>query len=268
MKLFARLILVGGLFVYLLPLTVNSADINESVKYSLSEDEQVQEVPDFHAIKDPEARKKAFVAYLLPSYQQIASDILTQRSKLEKIKKQMDQGILLSYGQMSWLHDVANQYHIPLSDEHLRKDIDSLLVRVDVLPPELVLSQAATESGWGTSTLARKSNNYFGHFCQQPGCGYGPYRPKVVRAKAFSTPYMSVKAYMRNMNTHPAYRQVREMRASMRANNKPMDAVVLAKGLRRYSVLGDNYVKRIQGMIRTNERYWQGDELYSSNDVE
>jgi Bax protein len=36
-----------------------------------------------------------------------------------------------------------------------------------------------------------------------------------------------------------------------------MDAVVLAKGLRRYSTQGDGYVKRIQGMIRSNKQYWQ-----------
>lgn len=268
MKLFARFILVSSMLLMLLPLTVNSADNTESVKYSLSEDNEVQEVPNFDAIKDADARKKAFVAYLLPSYQQIATDILVQRKRLEKVKKQMNQGILLSYSQIAWLHEVARQYQVELSDEHLQRDIDKLLVRVDVLPPELVLSQAATESGWGTSKLARKSNNYFGHFCQQPGCGYGPYRSKVVRARAFSSPYMSVKAYMRNLNTHPAYRQVRELRASMRANKQPMDAVVLAKGLRSYSVLGDGYVRKIQGMIRTNERYWQGDELYSSNNVE
>jgi len=87
----------------------------------------------------------------------------------------------------------------------------------------------------------------------------GPYRTNVVRAKAFSSPIMAVRAYMQNLNSHPAYSKVRELRADMRANEQPMDAVVLAKGLRRYSTQGDGYVKRIQGMIRSNQQYWQSD---------
>jgi Uncharacterized FlgJ-related protein len=255
MKLFARLFLVCGVLSALLPLTVNSADNLESVKSTSLMAEQEQSVPDFDAIKDAEQRKRAFVAYLLPSYQQVSSDILTQRKQLEKLQQQLNDGILLSDGQLSWLQDVANQYRQELTDNP-SDDIDRLLVRVDILPPELVLSQAAAESGWGTSRLARKSNNYFGHFCQSASCGVTPYRSNVVRAERFSSPEMAVRAYMQNLNSHPAYSKVRELRADMRANEQPMDAVVLAKGLRSYSTLGDGYVKRIQGMIRANKQYW------------
>lgn len=256
MKLFARLFLVCGVLTALLPLTVNSADNLESVKSTSFTAVQEQSVPDFDSIKDAEQRKRAFVAYLLPSYQQVSSDILSQRKQLEKLKQQLQEGILLSDSQTEWLQTVAEQYNQDLSND-VSDDVDRLLVRVDILPPELVLSQAATESGWGTSRLARKSNNYFGHFCQSARCGIGPYRPNVVRGKAFSSPIMAVRAYMQNLNSHPAYSKVRELRADMRANEQPMDAVVLAKGLRRYSTQGDGYVKRIQGMIRSNKQYWQ-----------
>ena len=177
--------------------------------------------PDFKAIKDPVERKQAFVNYLRPSYETVAANILTQRSKLEKLKSQLN------------------------------------LVRVDILPPELVLSQAATESGWGTSRMARKLNNFFGHYCFEKGCGVSPYRRNGSgEVKSFDSPELAVQAYMRNVNTHPAYKQVRQMRADMRAEVKPLDAVALAKGLNRYSTMGDGYVRKIQGMIRTNQRYW------------
>ncbi len=172
MKLFARLFLVCGACLALLPLTVNSADNLESVKSTSFTAVQEQSVPDFDSIKDAEQRKRAFVAYLLPSYQQVSSDILSQRKQLEKLKQQLQEGILLSDSQTEWLQTVAEQYNQDLSND-VSDDVDRLLVRVDILPPELVLSQAATESGWGTSRLARKSNNYFGHFCQSARCGIG-----------------------------------------------------------------------------------------------
>ncbi len=216
--------------------------------------------PDFKAIKDPVERKQAFVDYLRPSYEMVAANILTQRSKLEKLKLQLNRGIELASEQEEWLENMGQQYRlVDLSLDE--KGIDQLLVRVDILPPELVLSQAATESGWGTSRMARKLNNFFGHYCFEKGCGVSPYRRNGSgEVKSFNSPVLAVQAYMRNVNTHPAYKQVRQMRADMRAEVKPLDAVALARGLNRYSTLGDGYVRKIQGMIRTNQRYWSADK--------
>lgn len=254
MKLFARNLLVCGAFA-LLPLTVNSADSTAGVAESVAAYQQQLEIdtPDFSAIKNAEDRKRAFVAYLLPSYQAVATDILSQRSQLEKLKTQLADGIDLSHSQEGWLSDLAEQYDVSKGIE-FSETIDKLLVRVDILPPELVLSQAATESGWGTSRLARKRNNYFGHFCAS--CNKIPYRSGTNHATSFDSAEFAVRAYMQNLNTHPAYQKVRDIRATMRANEKPMDAVALAKGLRSYSTMGDGYVRKIQGMIRTNKAYW------------
>ena len=119
MKLFARLFLVCGALA-LLPLTVNSADNLESVKSTSFMAGQEQKVPDFDAIKNAEQRKRAFVAYLLPSYQQVSSDILSQRSQLEKLQQQLQDGVLLSDRQLDWLQNVANQYRQELTDDHSR----------------------------------------------------------------------------------------------------------------------------------------------------
>lgn len=212
--------------------------------------------PDFRSIKDPEERKQAFVNFLRPSYDLVAAHILNQRQMLQRLKQQLEKGIKLSASQEAWLDDLGQQYRIddmPLD----ATGIDQLLVRVDILPPELVLGQAATESGWGTSRMARKQNNFFGHYCFEEGCGVTPYRRnRGAEVKAFESPVMAVQAYMRNVNTHPAYNQVRKLRANMRAEVKPLDAVALARGFHSYSELGDGYVRKLQGMIRNNQRYW------------
>ena len=213
--------------------------------------------PDFKSIKDPDARKQAFIDYLRPSYDAVAANILSQRSQLERLRTQLENGIELSDEQSEWLMSMGQQYRLDdITADH--QGIDKLLVRVDILPPELVISQAATESGWGTSRMARKQNNFFGHYCFEKGCGVTPYRRNGGgEVKEFATPTQAVQAYMTNVNTHPAYSQMRKLRANMRAEVKPLDAVALAKGFHRYSTLGDGYVRKIQGMIRSNKRYWQ-----------
>ena len=40
-----------------------------------------------------------------------------------------------------------------------RTNWNALLSRVDILPTHFVATQAATESGWGTSKLAQSNNN-------------------------------------------------------------------------------------------------------------
>ncbi len=241
-----------------LPLTVSHAS-SDGLRWKV-EEVQIQtapvSAPNFKSIKNTQARKQAFVDFLRPSYEQVARGILSQRKQLQQLKQQLEAGILLSDEQQSWLAHLAEQYRLTNISAD-QQGIERLLVRVDILPPELVLSQAATESGWGTSRSAREANNFFGHFCYNQACGNSPYRSGGSRMMVFASPTQAVQAYMRNLNTHPAYNKVRQLRADMRAEVKPLDAVVLAKGLTRYSTLGNGYVNKIQGMIRTNKNYWQ-----------
>lgn len=227
-----------------------------AVAQSASDGSSADDVPDFKAIRDVDARKQAFVDYLRPSYDIVAADILSQRSRLELLRAQLSAGVALTSSQTQWLENMGAQYRLPDMTIDLQ-GIEQLLVRVDILPPELVFSQAATESGWGTSKMARELNNFFGHYCFEKGCGVSPYRRMGSgEVKAFESATVAIQEYMNNVNTHPAYSQVRKMRAGMRAEVKPLDPVILAKGFRRYSSQGERYVQKIQGMIKSNKQYW------------
>jgi len=55
---------------------------------------------------------------------------------------------------------VAKKYKVDqASAEIIHKE---LLRRVDIIPPPLLISQAANESAWGTSRFAKLGNNLFG----------------------------------------------------------------------------------------------------------
>ena len=62
-----------------------------------------------------------------------------------------------------------------------------------------------------------------------------------------------MRAYVRNLNTHPSYEDLRTLRASMRMQGLPLNSMVLARGLTRYSERGMDYVEELQAMIRVNE---------------
>lgn len=70
--------------------------------------------------------------------------------------------------------------------------------------------------------------------------------------RKFKSPAGSVDAYLRNLNTHRAYKQLRNIRAQLHQANQPITGVALAEGLIKYSERGEEYVHELQAMMRSN----------------
>ena len=133
--------------------------------------------------------------------------------------------------------------------------INELILRVDVIPVSLALAQAANESAWGTSRFALEGNNVFGQWCYKKGCGIVPAERRsgaTHEVKSFTSVEQSVQAYILNINSHPSYRYLREVRAVMRERQGKLDPMGLAYGLDRYSERGNNYVDEVRNLIIQN----------------
>ena len=114
------------------------------------------------------------------------------------------------------------------------------------VPYEMILGQAALESGWGTSRFAKEANNLFGiktwdkkvpHILPEginkwPGWG----------VRVFASKCDSVKEYIRLLNEHPAYEDFRKLRL------KTNDPIKLIKTLDKFSTTTD-YDKRVIRVI-------------------
>jgi Bax protein len=127
--------------------------------------------------------------------------------------------------------------------------------RIDIIPEMMVLVQAANESGWGTSRFSRQGLNLFGQWCYSKGCGLVPNqrdddgRHEVAQ---FDSVNASVKSYMRNINTHGAYLDLRLLREQKRLDNEDILARDLITGLSSYSERGEEYIDELRAMIRIN----------------
>ena len=121
------------------------------------------------------------------------------------------------------------------------------------VPYEMIIGQAALESGWGNSRFAMKANNLFGirtwsedtpHLLPHgidkwPGWG----------VRAFASKCDSVKEYVRLLNNHNAYKEFRVLRQKMLDKNQQLDSVQLIKTLDKFSTTAD-YDKRVIRMIK------------------
>jgi Bax protein len=215
----------------------------------------VSELPDFESFVDTQARKDAFFDFLTGYIERESQNIVRTRALLEPMWDVVSSGQRLSDVEYLTMLDVAEQYRIDAAELSERQVLQELMERVDVIPTSLVLAQAANESAWGMSRFAREANNIFGQWCFDSGCGLVPARRGVNathEVKAFASIEESVNAYFLNLNTNGSYQDMREMRAQMRAQGRPLDSMVLARGLTRYSQRGMAYVSELQDIIRVN----------------
>ncbi|MDF2179860.1 glucosaminidase domain-containing protein [Aliiglaciecola sp. CAU 1673] len=214
-------------------------------------------MPDFSAIEDIEEKKQAFFAYLRPAVEYHNQLILKERSLLQAIRQKLIVGEPLPRLYRRKLEQLSRKYELEKPPTDV-EGISRLMRRVDIVPMELVLAQAANESAWGTSRFATDGYNFFGMWCYKRGCGFVPTARRsgasheVAKFRDLSH---AVSAYMQNINSHYAYSELRAIRASLRRNQQPIIAERLVDGLMSYSERGQDYIDELLQMIRINKKY-------------
>jgi Bax protein len=121
---------------------------------------------------------------------------------------------------------------------------------------ELALAQAAIESGWGTSRFARDGNNLFGIWTWSDRQAMIPRdraRASEHAVKRYATPAASVRDYLLNLNSHPAYDDLRARRDRARRAGVSPDPTVLAETLQGYSERGGDYVTDLLVILNSND---------------
>jgi Bax protein len=210
---------------------------------------------DMEKITQPNPKKQLFFLSLLPMALMINEEISSQRERLQEILPRLDNGEALSARDESDLRDLASSYRVrsnPLTDAEAREE---LLKRVDIVPPSLLLAQAANESAYGTSRFAQQANNLFGEWTFTPGTGLIPEdRPEGARyeVRLFPNIMESLKSYVKNLNTHWAYEGLRADRQQLRLKGEQPTGLALADGLELYSERRLEYVAEIIDIIRYN----------------
>ncbi|WP_158968886.1 glucosaminidase domain-containing protein [Paraglaciecola sp. L3A3] len=216
-------------------------------------------VPDFSAYKNVTEKKKAFFAYLLPEIRRQNFIVLKERKMVLALYELISSDEPLSANQQAVFTHLLKKYQL-LKKKHMSREylLSQLIQRVDEIPAELILVQAANESGWGTSRFAQQGYNFFGLWCFRKGCGFVPSRREegsdheVAKFKDLSH---AVMTYVRNINRLYAYHDLREIRMKLRRQGKSVTAEALAKGLSKYSERGQEYINELQSMIRVNKKH-------------
>ena len=204
---------------------------------------------DLRNLNSVSERKRLFIKLMMPLVSRANEQVLEKRRRLLTIERRQTAGLAVSADDRLWLSALADEYGV-------ESDSVGVLKRyVDIVPPSLALAQSAEESGWGTSRFAVEGNALFGQRVYRGDAGMVPKRRdpgKRHRVRKFDDLQDSVSRYLHNLNTHWAYDAFRDLRASMRLKNQPLDSSLLVGALEKYSERGSAYVKTIRSIISFN----------------
>jgi len=222
--------------------TFQTAQTHDAMSQAQAEPQKTQDNPNFPAelkgldSKDANTRVHTFARVVLPLIDHQNAEIKKQRQTLVQLSKAKS----LTKAQAAWLEGMREYYKAA--------SLQDLLAKVDIVPRSMALAQAAVESGWGQQPLAQQANVFYGQKTFDPDApsATGQYGEKY---RAFDSPEDSVRAYMRNLNTHPAYEPFRLARAELRSKNRPLQGAQLVKSLGSYSTQG-GYGQQLHSIIQ------------------
>ena len=199
---------------------------------------------DLKTLGDTKKKRELFIKIILPL-------VLSENNKITEDRKRLFKVLAKNFntaGERVWLRRRFKEYKIEDGD------LSKLKMRMDIIPVSVALAQAANESGWGTSRFALEGNALFGQWTwSKKGISPKNQDPdKTHKILQFQVLKASVRAYKNNLNTHNAYKEIREARAQLRQRNEEILGLKLTKYLKRYASIGDKYVEILEDIITRN----------------
>ena len=218
----------------------------------------VSELPkDISYIENTQTRKKVFISIVLPLIVEVNRDIELKRNRLQNLREKLLISNTLNLNEHNWLINLAVEYSVNTKHVHKINIANELLKHIDIIPNSVAIAQAAKESGWGTSRFAKEGNALFGQWTYDNQKGLLPSERidgEKHLIKSFINLRQSVVSYMKNINSHQAYKSFRETRAEFRDSNIPINPIILVHELSPYAEL-PNYTNILQLIIENNQLF-------------
>ena len=200
-------------------------------------------------------KKSVFIAVLLPISLRANELVLEERKNM---KLAFSTNNIYQIEQFSKKYKIENFNKINFSTL-TRSQLDmiklELLNRINSIPISLILAQSIIESGWGSSRFAQEGNALFGQWTWKSNDGIKPKENLDANfsVKNFKNLLDSVNSYILNLNTHRAYKELRNFRSHQYKMDKMITGIDMANFLEKYAEIGFLYVTKVREMIKKNQ---------------
>ncbi|AWB65071.1 hypothetical protein C2869_00820 [Saccharobesus litoralis] len=203
-------------------------------------------LPDFSQFDNAFERKAAFIRFLTPLITLKNQETLNKRQALLALQRRYLLAKKLDGDDIALLSLLASEYD-ELTNNNWSDKIDALLLKINVIPLEIAIAQAAIDSGWGTSKFAVKGNNIYAQWCFEPSCLSVPSNTEAKRKVAkFTSVTQSIDKYFNLLNSSTAYHTFRESRAHYELPYSWLAIEKMIDGLENYSSKRIIYTRQVK----------------------
>lgn len=206
---------------------------------------------EYFEIKDREKQKNYFFEYIYKLSKNENEKILEERNFVKNYLNSNLLNINPQSTEFLRLIKIKEKYRVKKL-----YDLNSYMIKIDVIPPSLSLAQAAIESGWGKSRFVKTANNIFGHWTYNPKIGIIPRERKMGERhliRVFKNLQDSIKAYMLNLNRNSAYKSFQKKRNQIKLKNEHASGLILSQTMINYSGIGKEYLSILKNVIKKNK---------------
>ena len=199
-------------------------------------------------------KKSIFIAILLPIALK-GNELVLEERKLMKIAFSSNNIYQIElYSKKYRVKNFKKMKFSKLNRLELNNIKLELLTKINEIPISMILAQAIIESGWGSSRFAQQGNALFGEWTWKNNDGIKPQKNLDANhsVKNFESLLDSVNSYILNLNTHPAYKELRKYREKQFKIGKPVTGYNMANFLEKYAEIGFQYVIKVKDMIEKN----------------
>lgn len=188
---------------------------------------------DFASLPDDELSKQLFLMSIAPLALQINEDILRQKRIISYIDYKFSRHNL-SLDDENILDDLAKEYEINTKMQGERRYaiiLKKLKLKVDVVPPSVLLAMAAINTNWGKAGFLAKSNSLYRELVWYTDEGLKPEDEKEddsYRIKVYPSLSAAMKDYANKLNSNIDYQEFREARHNLSYRNQVVSGSFLA----------------------------------------
>ena len=204
---------------------------------------------------DSVRKKKLFISILLPIALRGNEIVMQERKSMKTAFSENNIEKIEYFSRRYKIKKIKKINFYNMSSSQLFEIKEELLKKINQIPISMILAQAAIESGWGSSRFAKEGNALFGEWTWKNNSGLKPRENLNAKfsVKSFINISASVNSYLLNLNSHPAYKKMRNYRFLILKTGKNVSGDKTANYLDKYAEIGFEYVIKVTSMIKSNK---------------
>ena len=176
---------------------------------------------DFQQIESQKYRNELFIRILTPLAIKINEEIDNERSTLLRLERNYQKNKALTSEEIEKLENLAKKYDYftrRKNNIRIEDQILNLKLRIDLVPPSILIAAAAIESNWGFSRVANVANSLYKEKLWYTTEGLEPLENKDdgYRFKIFDSLIESMRSFALTFNSNINYSNVWEARKGLR----------------------------------------------------